>query len=50
MTDDHTPDDDELARRRARRDAATEREADRRARAFAAIAALRQQLQETRRR
>ena len=46
---DHAP-DDEIAQRRAQRDAATEREADRRARALAAIAALRQQLKETPRR
>lgn len=51
MTDDPLEDyltDDELARHRQRRDAAVDREADRRARAFQHIAAIRQQLKERR--
>lgn len=43
--DDHLT-HDELARRRARRDAAAEREAERKARAIEAIEAIRQQLRE----
>lgn len=47
MTDtDHTLDDDELARRRQRRDAIAARDAERKQRAIQAIAALRQQLKD----